>query len=308
MNPLPDIDFECPSISPNAFADWQAESRLLDRLQIGFICGPQRSGTTWMVRLLQCHPEAVCRSEGHSMSGLGAGLIQAIREANKVYPEHSPFCRIEDRDVAMLCRQMIDRQLLNYIASDPKSQSALRAVLDKTPRHTGFIPQLASLYPTSKFILCTRDPRDAGISWWKLVVRTREPECSFEDGLLYYAEHVWGAGVRAARAAGTVVGESRFMETVYERRLEDPERETKRVLDFMGLDSSPLTLRRCLESGDLKNHDESWIARQKPERAGADDQHYTRGSAGNWRRFISDELGEEILRRAQAAGEATVAA
>ena len=309
MNLPADIDFEFPLITPDSFDDWQQQSRLLDRLQIGFICGPQRSGTTWMVRLLQNHPQAVCRSEGHAMSAHCALLIEAIRQANQIFPEHSPFCRIADRDIAMLCRQVIDRQLLNYISSDSaKSLNTLRAVLDKTPRHTRCINELAALYPSSKFILCTRDPRDAGVSWWKLLVRSQEPKCSFEEGMLYYAEHVWGPGIRDARAAGDRLGPSRFIEMEFERRLEDAEGETRRVLEFLGLSTEPEALRLCVEAGELSNHSEDWLAKVNPERAAHSDSRYQRGTTGNWRRFFSEEFGDEVLRRATETSAAPATA
>ena len=105
-----------PTPTADDFRAWQQESRFLDHLQVAFIVGPPKCGTTWVMRSLDGHPNAVVRGE----SSIGRALVPNLVNTFRAYNAHqakfgsAEATRLGDRDFHMLLRQIVDRQLLQY--------------------------------------------------------------------------------------------------------------------------------------------------------------------------------------------------
>lgn len=310
MSNTTDIDFNPARLDPAAFSAWQDASRGIEQRTIAFIAGPQRTGTTWLVRCLHSHPSATALCEGNGVNKLVGELLHALRRFNEAIPDHTPYCRLTETDLTMMARQAIDRQLLHYLASDSKDPACVEAIVDKTPAHAEHLDALDALYPWAKFILCVRDPRDAAVSSWKLFQRMgwRQGE-SVEQGALHYAENVWAPMVRAGRAAGARIGPERFIETSFEDRIADPESEMRRVLAFLGVRHDPNIIRTCLDGGTLERATEDWLRRVNPSGDISMEPKYQRGAAGNWRNYLAPDVADEVLRLAmEGAGAAAQSA
>lgn len=282
-------------LDPGAFRAMQDQSRLVESLQVVFIVGPQRTGTTWLVQALNGHPNAVARCESRIMSRLLDQFAKDVREFNEERPEGHPYLRLSELDIAMLQRQAIDRQLSSYVASrHPYWTEPLQAVIDKSPDHARFVDRLAALYPWAKFICCTRDVRDAAVSQWFLRKHYGKlgPDDSMENMARWFAKQIFGPAVTAARRAGARLGPERYTELSYEAHKAAPEREVDRILRFIGLPSSPEIARACVQAGDFE--------RASGGRApGTEaDSFYRKGIVGDWRNHYSPELGDELLRLA----------
>ncbi len=77
-NPQPEGLMNSP-LSPDFLATLQSA---LTRRWF-FICGAQKSGTTWLQRILDAHPQVRCRGEGHFFSELSRLLGQSFSSYNK---------------------------------------------------------------------------------------------------------------------------------------------------------------------------------------------------------------------------------
>src|SRR4029450_6547520 len=99
---------------------------------------------------------------------------------------------------------------------------------DKTPAYMPDVRLLAALYPRARFVHLVRDPRDCVLStqdaWGNSPVRTAQE---------------WADRVRACRAAGAVVGPSRFLELCYEDLVTDVRGRLAGVFDFLGVPTPP---------------------------------------------------------------------
>lgn len=135
-------------------------------MKLFFVCGAPKSGTTWLQRLLDAHPEVVCSGEGHFVERLVLPMLQVRDTYNKhmslvaerVY-EHKPYYEpVSTEDMLGTARGLILRQM------QKRQKPGALAVGDKTPRYTDYLNELRSLFPRASFIHIVRDPRDVAVS------------------------------------------------------------------------------------------------------------------------------------------------
>jgi hypothetical protein len=129
-----------------------------------FIVGAQRSGTTWLQRLLAAHPAVVGSQESHLFSGYVAPLWQRWQEEHRY--------RIEDgRTIGLACYLDEDafleqlRQLARSALSrirELKPEASL--IVEKTPDHGLHLPLIHRLFPDAVILHVLRDGRDVTAS------------------------------------------------------------------------------------------------------------------------------------------------
>jgi len=117
--------------------------------QFFFVCGHSRSGTTWLERLLDLHPQINCTGECH---------FEVLRQAFDTFttrPWHlasgPPM-----KDEAEACFADTVRRCMASLADRKPGASWIG---DRTPR------PLRSFLPGSPHILLVRDPRDVAVSY-----------------------------------------------------------------------------------------------------------------------------------------------
>jgi hypothetical protein len=113
---------------------------------------------------------------------------------------------------------------------------------DKTPLYMEYLALLERLFPDAQFVHLVRDGRDAALSVLDLpegVVTRTWPHPASLRGFACQ----WRREVRAARALGGRAGPSRYIEVLYERLVDDPERELTRICEFAALPFEPEMLR-----------------------------------------------------------------
>ena len=52
-------------------------------MNVFFVCGAPKSGTTWLQRLLDAHPQVACAGEGHFIERFTAPLSQLVSSYNR---------------------------------------------------------------------------------------------------------------------------------------------------------------------------------------------------------------------------------
>jgi glycosyltransferase involved in cell wall biosynthesis len=149
-----------------------------------FLVGEMRSGTSWLSRTLNAHPEIYCKGEGSFF-----GRDQAVEEI-PVYKGPTPslynaLASCEgfrtwysfpwnawgkgdvDEDLMNLTRMTVDYFLTKDPAADGK-----RIIGDKSPLHTDHVDEIHRFYPEAKIIHIYRDGRDVAVSlmhhFWRL--------------------------------------------------------------------------------------------------------------------------------------------
>jgi hypothetical protein len=284
----------------DAFRAWQEQSRLLERLQIGFIVGPPKTGTSWVTSTLHAHPNAIARGEGH----LPTRLIPALQQALGAYADAqrgvkrdndkppAPWLTPDDTDTLLLARQACDRVLMRYIATcPPEGKERIVALLDKTPDNARHIPLLATLYPWARFICVTRDVRDAAVSSWfhRSLLGDTGPFTDINEFAPRFAHDVWAPMMWLARHAGAALGPARYTELRYEDYKADPAGAVERLCKFMGLPAEPAHVEACIAEADFKRQSGREPGREEPS-------FFRKGIVGDWQNHLSETAAAETVR------------
>lgn len=297
-----------------AFRAWQDQSRLIEQLQITFVVGPPKCGTTWAMDTLRAHPEAVIGGESHAATKLNQLLIAALRQymGEMNQPAAAPITRdsrnwIEPIDEYALLRQMTDRILLGYLRKHPTANGTVRVLADKTPGHARQIPMLAALYPWAKFVCCVRDVRDAAVSAWHYFTLIGQQQffggaTTIDKAAEAYAVNHWAELLRHARHAGAQLGPGRYTEFSYESAKADPHQAARALYEFLNLTADEDTVRACVERASFRN-------KTGGREAGTEDKSFFRkGIVGDWQNHFDDGTASRIVALAEQRLATPVAA
>ena len=287
-----------------------------------FVVGQQKSGTTWLMRILDSHPEILCRGEGRffgaewrqkSIRRIDArrppsSLYNSVLDAKylRLWVERSVWSREGDADehLANLTRMAIDYFLLGELA-----RSGKRLVGDKSPLLVPeTIEEISAIYPEARVVHIIRDGRDAAVSAlhhsWNFGKKGKNDEVSAKreayredpDRMLNSGESVFAgnslarmAAEWAARVGRTVedgpalLGEN-YAEVRYEDLLARPEAEVRRLLEFLGADADDETVRRCVNAASFEK-----LSRGRERGEEDPSSFFRKGVAGDWRNTFTEQ-------------------
>jgi len=272
--------------------DWYADARRamdeVAQLDVFFVLGCQKSGTTWVQMLLNAHPNLCCSGEGHFGDVLAPVMQNAVNQHNNVKKVQWPF---NQNDLYRLCRFMMDRTFYAYLERTGH-QAQIKAVGDKTPESAMLMPFLNAMYPQAKFIHVIRDGRDGAVSGWAQLHRLNEAGQfdSFAHYAEYFAESHWKSYIHRARQAGASMP-GRFHELQYESLLEDPLTETQRMLRFLEVAADDAATQACVDAASFNKLSGGRKAGEEQR-----DSHFRKGVAGDW----TNHFDEQALRRFNA--------
>lgn len=183
-----------------------------------FVVGRAKSGTSWLMRILDAHPEVLCKGEGRFF-GRYYRREDLLRTRSKIQPsslhaaildadylgawvERSVWSRDGDKEeyLAGLTRAAVD-----YFLSRRLSESGKRIVGDKTPfLGDEIVEEVAGVYPEAKVVHIIRDGRDIAVSamhhLWNHAekhgehLRLKPEEESKRDAYREDPRNVFGAG------------------------------------------------------------------------------------------------------------------
>ena len=105
---------------------------------------------------------------------------------------------------------------------------------DKTPGYVTHIGLLGELFPETRFVHIIRDARDVAMAY---LDRDEWGPSTLADAALY-----WRSRVGRGRAAGRLLGASRYREVRYEEMVDDPEKTTRALCTFLDLEFHPAML------------------------------------------------------------------
>ncbi|HEX2944055.1 MAG TPA: sulfotransferase, partial [Rhodopila sp.] len=192
-----------------------------------FVVGMPRSGTTLVEQILASHPRV------H-----GAGELRLLPELLAKLdggPAHKSPLQWDTEDTKHLAQDHIER----LTAFDPDAAR----VVDKLPDNILALGHIALLFPNAKVIICRRDPRDSCLSSyfqyfgdanaWSYDLDTCAARARQIDNLA----ELWLSTLPLS-----------ITEVIYENLVDNLESESRRLIDFLGLEWEPV----CL---DFHQHD-----------------------------------------------------
>jgi Sulfotransferase family len=167
-----------------------------------------RSGTSWLSRTLDTHPEILCQGEGGFFGrdqsteeipvykGPTPSLYNALAECGGFREWHSLLWNAWARGDFEEDARALARLAIDYYLSKEQFKSGKRFIGDKSPLHTDHVDEIFEFYPDAKVIHIIRDGRDVAVSlmhhFWRLAkdkggVFDLEPE-ELDKRDAYYAD------------------------------------------------------------------------------------------------------------------------
>lgn len=219
-----------------------------------FVVGMNGSGTTMLVDSLGRHPTLYAfpievrvlpylikrARELGGMDRLSArrtladelGRSRAVWQANGKRALVLPDERLQ----APGFRGVVDAVFSEFAGRQGKSRW-----IEKSPGHLAYISELAAEIPDASFIHIIRDGRDCAQSFHRRY-------CYDPQDTIYR----WRRLVALGREQGRSIGAERYTEIFYEALTKSPDREMRRISDFLGIDYSPSMLESSMRMADLQ--------------------------------------------------------
>ena len=287
--------------------------------RIFFVTGAQKSGTTWVARMLSRHPSVHCFGES-VLFGLDSSpgepwswIDRARMEAWMRRPYSS---RMNEHGIHALERAarrgMVEAMLRLHM------RPGVRALGERTPHfHILAIERIHELFPEAAIIEVVRDGRDVAVSYAFHMLRHGLTDVLWSDpdaGRRAEAFHIrgdgppaplltpegvrdcasrWRLAIEAGRRAEGMFG-PRHIRLRYESLLDYPA-GIAQAFGVLGIDATEPQIATCVQAEDF-----SRVAGRAPGEA--DPTSFLRkGVAGDWRAHFTPEL-EGLYR--EIAGEA----
>src|SRR5205809_3366212 len=272
------------NISEEQVTSWLASIQFMQRFQKLFITGCPKSGTTWLVRALDGHPQIVANGEGRLAWRLFPYIELALNAFNK---DHHAFAgtkhaQIHETEALLVFRSFSDNLLLRYLMTSGKPHENVRVVADKTPQHVMSVKTLRAIYPTCRFINIVRDPRDAATSAMFHLGKNDPDNQKFVESFITQS---WRTHVEAAVSAEQQFGADVFLNIRYEDMHRDEANVLGRCLDFIGVESTDEMVQACSNAGSFEKLSGGRKRGQKDPNS-----FYRSGTTGDWKNHLDPAL------------------
>jgi hypothetical protein len=265
-----------------------------------FVVGYQKSGTTWLMRMLDAHPEILCKGEGRffgaewrqkslkdaNVQRPASSLYNALLDAEylRVWIERSVWSSAADEHLDNLVHLSVDYFLKNELVKTGK-----KMVGDKSPLLTpDTIAEISRIYPEAGVIHIIRDGRDAAVSASyhsrNFGRGNRVGESRLTEELLRKLASDWNERVDRSVEEGPVLLGDNYCEVRYEDLVEKPEKTLRRLMGFLGAASDEETVRSCVEAASFKKL-------TKGRERGQEDptSFFRKGVVGDWRNVFTEK-------------------
>jgi len=196
-----------------------------------FVIGLPRSGTTLVDRILSSHPDVVSAGELNTFAGL---VKTASGTASNRVLDVETLERHEHIDLAAVGR--------DYLSATRRLTRGAARFTDKMPLNFFYAGLIHRALPNARIVVLRRDPVDSCLSNFRQLFSTGFSYYNYaldidDTGAYYNAFDRLIAHWKAALPA------SRFSEIRYEDIVRDQEHQTRRLLDFCGLEWDERCLR-----------------------------------------------------------------
>lgn len=272
------------------------------------VTGVTKSGTTWLQRMLDSHPQVACGGESKLnvfLTQLGPAL-QAYNEAltktnDKIYRDQAVYQALGRGPALEIMRYLFRDRLedVRLAALAAGKAEALRWIGDKDPDYKRELTTWREILPEARVISTTRDGRDCYVSLWFHLYPERDPLAAenrkdFVGRLEGHAATWRGTMAKFQKDVADHTG--RHFAVRYESLLTDAEGEMTRLFDWLGCDASKATVAGIVARNAFA------VASGGRKPGEADPQSFLRkGIAGDWKNHFDEECNRLYC---SVAGEA----
>lgn len=263
-------------------------------MQVFFVCGAPKSGTTWLQRILDAHPEVCCSGEGHFVHRWAEPLSRLMNAYNRLlsvdaealFDGEPVYPPIDQAEMDAVARPFVLGRLMSRAAP------GVRWVGDKTPLYTHQLGSLNRLFPQSRIINIVRDPRDVAVSRMGHARRVGNL-AAFDAGSDAHREAVqetvsnWIQAVRLVDAFAAA-HPGRVFEVRYWELFEIPEATLSRLFGYLGVATDPALIRRIAAETSFEA-----MSGRKPGQEDAA-SFLRQGAPGGWRKHLEPAAAAAI--------------
>ncbi len=226
------------SFTPVA-ADWTR------RVNLVFLVGCPRSGTTWLQAMLAGHPSVYTGPETHFFELLERAE-QKFRQSRS--PKRHGVARYWSDEQFYAWMGELFRGTISALPSPPVETMIF---LEKTPAHCLQGDFIARAFPQARFIHLVRDGRAVVASLLRL---SEGKSKGWAPKRVAKAVAMWKKCVRAGRKISTLVSNpSQFVEVRYEGIRCEPEAQLAALFSWMGLQADADRVRAIVQANSLEN-------------------------------------------------------
>lgn len=187
-----------------------------------FVIGMPRSGTTLVEQILASHSAVYGAGELNDMKFVAA-RSQQLSQFDSPYPICLPGLKNEDYSV--LGNGYLHR--LRQMADDPKATR----YIDKHPLNFQFVGLIYAMFPNARIIHTVRNPLDTCLScFFQNFTKGQDYSFNLQSLAHFYNDY------RRLMEHWETIYPGRIHTVRYEDMVENQEQETRRLLDFMGLE------------------------------------------------------------------------
>jgi len=255
-----------------------------------FLCGPPKSGTTWLQLMLDAHPAVNCAGEGHITDWVIAPLRKILMGYNDqleqnnalIYREKASHGGFSERDFNDIARFIVAQRFAKLHARKPQAS----VIGDKTPNYAYALGLLRAVFPDSRCVFLVRDPRDSVLS---MLHQTRRLEASHTGRIYETDQEIFDGYLKKWVEVNRLYLRHReahpgaAFHLRYEDLIAEQSRALRAAFGFLAVADDDETVATCGKAGRFE------LLSGGRARGQADNQSFfRRGEAGAWRA----ELGE----------------
>lgn len=210
-----------------------------------FVVGMPRSGTSLVEKILDSHPDVFGAGERPNI----LAMVQELKKelgGGLEFPQG--IADLGPEEIASLAQE--DLRSLN------KMEDSAARVVDKLPINFMYLGLISLLYPGARVIHCKRDPRDTALScYFQNFVHSHAWSCDLAHIGVYYKNYM------NVMAHWSRVLPLPILDINYEDVVQDQERKSREMIEFLGLDWDPNCLDFHVSDGAVRTASK-WQVRQ----------------------------------------------
>lgn len=272
-----------------------------------FIIASPRSGTTWMSKMLNAHPDVFCVERrlfgNYADMVLDEGAktprlrVTLDKYTNSLFQHHG----FSDK-----AKKQLLKGFIKTLEKEEKKQSGKHIIVDKITPYVNtadiVIKKINSFFPKSKLIYLVRDGRDvltSGVFHWfnkqsvndtltdfekkrrAVFLNNTEEQLPrfFQDKEIQQWANEWVQPIKTIEKARK---KHQVKIIFYEDLLANPEEVLKECLVFLSAKTPKITLDKCVEEGSFRNMS---AGRKKGD--AVQNAHVRKGVSGDWKNYFT---------------------